>query len=298
MNNPPAEPARAFDRRLNLGCGSRSRAGWTNVDVVAGPDVLAHDLRDPLPFPDGAFDLVYHSHVLEHFRPADVPAFLSECRRVLRPGGLLRVVVPDLEGIARGYLDALDRVDAAGAGRDAAARQDREWMTIELYDQAVRETSGGRMGALLRSPGLPNEAFVRERLGEQAAQVLRTRGHREEPPACRPRLRRAAGGLRRGLRAAVRPGRARRALAERLLPGRDREALRVGRFRLSGEVHHWMYDRASLQSVLEEAGFRQVVRRSAADSTWDGWSSQNLDTQPDGTLYKPDSLYMEGVGPA
>ncbi|MEM9703666.1 MAG: class I SAM-dependent methyltransferase, partial [Planctomycetota bacterium] len=66
------------------------------MDVRTTPGVLAHDLRDPLPFEDGAYDFVYHSHVLEHFRPADVPAFLSECRRVLRPGGVLRVVVPDL----------------------------------------------------------------------------------------------------------------------------------------------------------------------------------------------------------
>lgn len=92
---------------LNLGCGSRFHPAWVNIDTApAEPSVVAHDLREGIPFPDAEFDAVYHSHVLEHFPKRSAGPFLAECLRVLRPGGILRVAVPDLERIARGYLEA------------------------------------------------------------------------------------------------------------------------------------------------------------------------------------------------
>ncbi len=119
------------------------------MDIApAASDVLAHDLLQPLPFADRSFDFVYHSHVLEHFRRDDAAPFLAECLRVLRRGGVLRVVVPDLEMIARGYLDALDRCRDG----ETAASHDYEWMMLELYDQTVREHSGGRMAEYLSTP--------------------------------------------------------------------------------------------------------------------------------------------------
>ncbi|QDT15545.1 class I SAM-dependent methyltransferase [Alienimonas californiensis] len=300
--SPPARPAagEAFARRLNLGCGSRYRDDWTNVDVRSAPGVLAHDLRDPLPFADASYDFVYHSHVLEHFRPADVPAFLRECRRVLRPGGTLRVVVPDLEGVVRGYLAALDRCadDDDGSAERTAAERDLYWMTLELYDQTTRERSGGRMGDLLRSADVPNERFIRERCGMEVAHWLDARGKAPAGPTgdAAPRRspwRRAAGAVRRGLRAL-----GGRALTERALGSIDREALRIGRFRLAGEVHQWMYDRVSLARTLREAGFVEPIRRGAGESAWDGWADQRLDAEADGTIYKPDSLFMEATRPA
>lgn len=59
-------------------------------------DITVHNLRRPLFFPDSQFEFVYLSHVLEHFRWQEGASLLKECFRVLRPGGVLRVVVPDL----------------------------------------------------------------------------------------------------------------------------------------------------------------------------------------------------------
>src|SRR5438445_2136934 len=93
---------------LNLGCGSRYHARWINIDIVpAGPDVIAHDLRQGIPLPDNSCDVVYHSHVLEHLRRAEAKYLLCECYRVLKPGGILRAAIPDLERICSAYLEKL-----------------------------------------------------------------------------------------------------------------------------------------------------------------------------------------------
>ena len=67
-------------------------------------ELLPHDLRRGIPFPDGSVDAVYHSHVLEHIDRSAVPGCLAEIRRVLRIGGVHRIVVPDLELVVRNYL--------------------------------------------------------------------------------------------------------------------------------------------------------------------------------------------------
>ena len=64
-------------------------------------------------------------------------------------------------------------------------------------------------------------------------------------------------------------------------------------FRTSGEVHFWLYDKFSLSKLLTETGFRNIKVCRADESRIMNWSSFNLDTNPDGTIYKPDSFYME-----
>jgi hypothetical protein len=62
-----------------------------------------------------------------------------------------------------------------------------------------------------------------------------------------------------------------------------------------GEVHHWMYDDYSLKRLLEGNGFSSIVRRTAVESYIKGWESFNLDTEPDGAIYKLYSLYIEAI---
>jgi len=89
-------------KAINLGCGQRFHPDWTNVDYSpSGPEVRAYDIRKGVPFADGTFDVVYLSHVLEHFSKTEGPNLLVECLRVLRQNGTIRVVVPDLECIVR-----------------------------------------------------------------------------------------------------------------------------------------------------------------------------------------------------
>lgn len=112
--------------------------------------------------------MVYHSHLLEHFAKADADGFLRECFRVLRPQGILRVAVPDLEQIARTYLVALEQADAGSV--EWAANY--EWMMLELYDQTVRQRSGGEMAAYLSQISVPNVEFVVQRVGHEAQSIM------------------------------------------------------------------------------------------------------------------------------
>jgi SAM-dependent methyltransferase len=152
---------------LNLGCGTRTSQAATNIDwaipvrlkasrygdrvaplLLHGErraaydamrgEVLRHDLRQGIPFATGTVDAVYHSHVLEHIDREAVPGFLEEIRRVLRPGGVHRIVVPDLELAVRDYVASLDRVDA-GTGETAA----HDAYVAALVEQMVRREAAG-----------------------------------------------------------------------------------------------------------------------------------------------------------
>lgn len=81
--------------KLHLGSGPNRKDGWINIDLHQAAD-LALDLREPLPFADGACTVVYSEHVLEHFEyPEPVMSMLRDWYRVLSPGGTCRVGVPD-----------------------------------------------------------------------------------------------------------------------------------------------------------------------------------------------------------
>ena len=67
-----------------------------------------HDLKKGIPAADDSADAVYHSHVLEHVDREAVPGFMAEALRVLKPGGVHRIVVPDFERHVRDYLSSLD----------------------------------------------------------------------------------------------------------------------------------------------------------------------------------------------
>jgi predicted SAM-dependent methyltransferase len=268
---------------LNLGCGERFHPDWINIDIAPRhPAVRALDFTKGLPFPAESVDAVYHAAVLEHIRKREVNDFLREIHRVLTPGGIVRVGVPDLEKICRIYLEKLE---AALAG-DKQAVADYDWIMLELLDQTVREKSGGEMLGYLQCNPLLNEQFVYERIGEEGRRIMEEARHHHSKtrPSFLSRLGSTARRLRHQLLG--------------LLAGRDgARALAIGRFRLSGEAHQWMYDRFSLARELVAAGFREPAIRSAGESAIPDWGRFHLDLQPDGTLNKPDLLFMEAIKP-
>jgi len=278
-----------LSKYLNLGCGSRYHPDWTNVDFIAAdPGVISCNLRKGIPFADATFDAVYHSHLLEHFTRDEAKDFICECRRVLKCDGVIRVVVPDLESIARTYLVTLDSVRSGILESEA----DYSWMVIELLDQVVRNKSGGLMFSYLQKENISNVDFVLKRCGIEAKNIINNKqNYNQLTGSVEPTFLEKIKVL---IRAIKHPGIIRNNLIKLLL-GKEYYLYEIARFRNSGEVHQWMYDDYSLKRLLEEKGFNSIVRTTAIESYIKGWSNYNLDTESDGTVYKPDSLYMEAI---
>ena len=90
--------------RLHLGCGPFAVPNWINVDRLALPGVQAvADVCGGLPFAAGTFDEAVAIHVLQDLPWGDIPPALRELRRVLRPGGVLRLGLPDLDRAIDAY---------------------------------------------------------------------------------------------------------------------------------------------------------------------------------------------------
>lgn len=152
---------------LNLGCGTRTSPRCVNIDwsitlrLHTSPigrriapmllknarweayqgmtgELVSHDLRRGIPYGDASVDLVYHSHVMEHVDREAIPGFLAEIRRVLRPGGIHRIVVPDFEYRVRRYLENVEAIDR-GTGDPSA----HDAFVSELLEQSVRREAAG-----------------------------------------------------------------------------------------------------------------------------------------------------------
>ncbi len=81
--------------RLHIGCGPKPKKGWINIDLSPHAD-LTLDMREALPFRDNSCSMVYSEHFFEHLDyPLHAKSFLKEYYRVLEPGGLFSVGVPD-----------------------------------------------------------------------------------------------------------------------------------------------------------------------------------------------------------
>jgi len=126
--------------RINVGCGQTPTKGWMNFDnpfsiylskmpflmillyklrLLEEPQYqfikfcqLNHieygDATKRLPLEDGSIDAFYSSHMIEHLDQTDLGRVLKEARRVLCPGGIIRLVVPDLRKLAEQYIESRD----------------------------------------------------------------------------------------------------------------------------------------------------------------------------------------------
>lgn len=96
--------------KLHLGCGKRYIPGYTHIDVAAFDHIdYKCDISDMKNImQDNTADEIYACHVLEHFLRHDILKVLLEWNRVLKPGGVVRIAVPDLEACIKLYLNSTD----------------------------------------------------------------------------------------------------------------------------------------------------------------------------------------------
>ena len=90
--------------RLHLGCGLDRKPDWTNVDLFGYGDI-ALNLTRALPIESGIAHCIFQEHLLEHLTLPQGFDLLSECYRILQPGGVLRIGVPDTGSYIQSYID-------------------------------------------------------------------------------------------------------------------------------------------------------------------------------------------------
>jgi predicted SAM-dependent methyltransferase len=89
--------------KLHLGSGARLLSGWGNIDIN-GLGTLVWDLRKPLPLAAEQIRMVYTEHFIEHIERSDAASLFGHARKVMAPGGILRVSTPDLRKLTDDYL--------------------------------------------------------------------------------------------------------------------------------------------------------------------------------------------------
>lgn len=87
-------------RGLHVGAEFYALENWFNTDLTPlKPGIYYLDATEPLPFPSHSFDFIFSEHMIEHIPLASGLKFLAECRRVLKPSGILRIATPNLRNI-------------------------------------------------------------------------------------------------------------------------------------------------------------------------------------------------------
>jgi SAM-dependent methyltransferase len=148
---------------INLGSGTDALQGFINIDffTTAGID-YGTDLRYPLMIEDEAVDGIFCEHTLEHLNYREADSLLKDCRRILKPGGAIRIVVPDLSLFLRNYCER-------------NGEWFREWERLMFRESVVAER-------LERTLGSPLEAisFVTQEYGHSSSWDFETlRNHLE-----------------------------------------------------------------------------------------------------------------------
>jgi predicted SAM-dependent methyltransferase len=272
---------------------------WTNVQFSMVPrpadgKVNYHDLRQPLRFADNTFDACDATHVFEHLRPEEGRYFAGELYRVLKPGGVCRVSTPNLERICRDYLRWLEQCLKEPSAKNLYRYH---WSVWEIFDQIVREKSGGRMLEALQCQDLDVE-FIEERYGDVFRQFY---GKATAEPEAE------AGDVTRGSalrRLLARPPaeipaavyrKAKTVVSSRLRP-RQHAAAQNDPHK-TGERVKWMYDRVSLRLLLEGRGFENAAVKGCAESDIVGWERYNLSRSKYGDYAIDPSVFVEARKP-
>ena len=118
-------------RKLHIGCGDNELPGWLNTELCPRGEQIFLDATKPFPFADNIFACIYSEHMIEHIGLPEAGRMLSECCRVMKPGGVIRIVTPNLE-----FLTTLLESPASPALRDYVA------YSIDVYRIQVTGPEG------------------------------------------------------------------------------------------------------------------------------------------------------------
>ena len=159
-----------------------------------------------------------------------------------------------------------------------------DWILLEMFDQTVRNYSGGQMAKYLQQEKIVNEKYVIDRIG-YVGRNIRDNYLNRNNSIIKADLKKSSFVI---FKKVVRYILHKVAQKIKLYS----EASKIGTFRLGGEIHMWMYDRFSLARLLKDCGFIDISVKNPFESDIPKWSKYELDVK-DGLVYDPTSLFME-----
>jgi predicted SAM-dependent methyltransferase len=261
---------------LNLACGDYfiNSSSWINCDFAPQSKSVKHlNLLGKFPFDSNSFDLVYCSHYLEHIGLDKVSDFMNQCNRVLKKNGVIRLVLPDFENIAREYV----------MNKDLNQSEFASFNIAEMIDQCVRTRSGGDL----------QDWYYRSLGNKELSEYIYSRtGFKHKSSAklenkIKIRLKRITlkkMKLKLQLKMSY--------IVISTLPSwfKANHISKVA----TGERHFWVHDFDSVKAFLEQSGFTEVKRVSAQFSCEPNFPLYPLDLNSQNHARKgKESMYIE-----
>ena len=255
---------------------------WTNVmfSIFPQPDLgntyYLDISKQPLNFLDNTFDAVYTYHVFEHLTLREGQQFALEIMRVLKPGGIFRISVPDLEQNCRDYLHYLEK--SIKEPMDENFRR-YKWSVLQVFEQIVRDKSGGLVLEAIRK-GEYDEEYANEWFSDVYKPFF-TMGEKERRTVPTQHIEKR---LSRRLKSVLTIPKSlylcfRSRIAKFMIGSflRDRTALPKNHPLVMKEAVRWMYDKVSLRLLVESLGFVEFKQKTFRDSDIPNWGKYDLD---------------------
>lgn len=274
-------------KMLNIACGKRYHKDCINIDFHSDSKFVKKvNILCGLPFESDSFDVVYSSHFLEHLNVEQAEFILREAYRVLKKGGIIRIVVPDLENICKEYINVLDELRKFPENEFITKKY--KWITIELLDQLVRVKPGGKMLEIFNEVKKSNDnelaSYILYRTGDD---IIKKKKHKTRNQIKNYLSNTTIDRIKNKLLYLYLN------LIRQFIPKGIRDLV-INQTTI-GEKHQWMYDEYSLKLLLKKIGFINIERKAYNKSNILNFNQYYLDINPDGTPYKgTSSLYMEG----
>jgi predicted SAM-dependent methyltransferase len=130
------------DILLNIGAGPFGEDDWVNIDMFKFKNIsFTYDCRKSLPFKANSVKVIRCEHVLEHMdKKYEAKPFLHECYRVLKPGGIMRIIVPDIEKFVKAYYE--NKWEIAGINYTPQG----EWSGADILTHIFRQGGEHKFG--------------------------------------------------------------------------------------------------------------------------------------------------------
>lgn len=268
---------------INVACGNTYVDDWLNYDYApVSASVIKANLLETLPLESEVADVVYSSHFFEHIPRLAIDGFLNECFRVMRSGGKIRLVMPDLDELCREYLNQ----------REAGEHEKADFVVLEMLDQCVRKSPGGSLAGYYQEVASKSQkdipGYIFKRTGEPLTDLV----PKQRISLCRKVLNILA-------HPSKLIGRLERIYCQLLTSLLPNAFLQQNvSFTQIGERHAWIYDFYSLSKLLEAAGFFAIKKTDFDQSDIENFPLFPLDMTNENRPRKGlESMYIEATKP-